>query len=209
MPATSNDPGSATVYRPRGSQILAAALIALCAVGLASLAFTRGGPSWSMASLLVLIGYVAWWLLWFPCVRIDDEEVRLVNPLSTVRISWHSVIHVEARFAATITTPHGRFAAWAAPAPGMVTAMSEARRRRGEAGETGRGGREVPVGELPGTASGNVAQHVREVMEQRAESGDHDPALTESLRSTRHVHVLLLSVLVVLIGSTVLTATRG
>lgn len=195
------EPASPLVYRPRGSRLIAATIAVLSLIGVFATVAAADPQGWRSIAPLLLIAYLAWWLLWYPRVTLDNEGVRLTGPVATVDISWHSVIHVEAKYAATIVTPHGRYTAWAAPAPGILAAAAEARgadRSHPDARD-----RSVRVGELGGTASGDVVARIREIVARRAEAGVLDAVLTESLRPVRRVHVVLLSVLAVLVVASV------
>lgn len=150
---------------------------------------------------LILVAYLGWLLFWFPKVMLDSDGVTLVNPLQTLKISWHSIIFVEAKYAATILTPHGKYTAWAAPAPGMFGALRDARSAdaANRSAEAGRQFKSMRAGEVPGTASGSVIQRIRQVLDRRAEAGANDVEQTETLRVVRHVHWIHLSILLLLL----------
>lgn len=188
-------------FRPRSSQAVAVAVIILGVGGSIATLASEGLAMLPMTAPLLLVAYLGWLLFWFPRVQLDSNGVRLVNPLQTLDISWHSIILVEAKYAATIVTPHGRYTAWAAPAPGMFGAMRDARsadavNRKMEAGTRTTSMR---AGEVPGTVSGSVIQRIRQVLDRRAEEGLIDVDLTETLRVTRRVHWVHLSVLLLLL----------
>lgn len=188
-------------FRPRSSQAVALAVIILGLGGAVAIVIADGVAALPLTAPLVLVAYLGWLLFWFPKVVLDGEGVTLVNPLQTLRISWHSIILVEAKYAATILTPHGSYTAWAAPAPGMFGALRDARSAdaANRSTESGRQYKSMRAGEVPGTASGSVVQRIRQVLDRRAEAEVNDIELTESLRVVRRFHWLHLSVLLFLI----------
>ncbi|GAA4371893.1 hypothetical protein [Paeniglutamicibacter cryotolerans] len=177
------------------------AVIILCLGGTIATVLGEGPSAWPLAVPLVLVAYLGWLLFWYPRVGLEADVVRLVNPLQTLEISWHSIIHVEAKYAATIVTPHGRYTAWAAPAPGMFGALREARSADAANRKATEGQRftSVRAGEVSDTPSGSVVQRIRQILERRADAGINDVEQTETLRVVRHIHVVHLAILLILI----------
>lgn len=188
-------------FRPRSSQAVAVAVILLGLGGAVATVAGEGVEALPLTVPLILVAYLGWLLFWFPKVMLDSDGVTLVNPLQTLKISWHSIIFVEAKYAATILTPHGKYTAWAAPAPGMFGALRDARSAdaANRSAEAGRQFKSMRAGEVPGTASGSVIQRIRQVLDRRAEAGANDVEQTETLRVVRHVHWIHLSILLLLL----------
>lgn len=117
-----------------------------------------------------LLAFVAWVALWRPYVRVEGEGVTLRNVTHSVLVPWAALIQVETRYALTLRTPRHAFAAWAAPAPGFLTAL-RARRRDGNREAQAAGDSRLRVGDLIGTESGDAALIVRERWRALVESG--------------------------------------
>ena len=192
-------------FKQRSSQAVAVAVIILGIGGAVAVLAGEGIAAFPLTAPLLLVAYLGWLLFWFPKVILNSVGVTLVNPLQTLMISWHSIILVEAKYAATILTPHGTYTAWAAPAPGMFGALRDARSAdaANRSAESGRQYKSMRAGEVPGTASGSVVQRIRQVLDRRAEAGVNDVGLTESLRVVRRVHWIHLSVLLLLLVAAV------
>jgi hypothetical protein len=60
-----------------------------------------------------------------PSVRVDDDGVTVVNPLTTLRIGWADVRDVRMGWALTIATDGGAHRAWAVPGPRRMRSMWE------------------------------------------------------------------------------------
>jgi hypothetical protein len=95
--------------------------------------------------------------------------VRLVNVTRTIEIPWPALTGIDTRYALTLTTAYGRFAAWAAPAPGAGTALRTAMRSRPRAGADG--GTSATMGDVPGVASADAAEVVRRRWDRLRDQG--------------------------------------
>ncbi len=122
---------------------------------------------------MALLVTCCWAIFWRPKVVVSDAGVRLVNVARTIDVPWPALVDVETRYTLTLQTTYGRFAAWAAPAPGAGSALRTAVRSRGtaDAPTTPSG---VSMGELAGTASGDAASVVRRRWERLREAGHLD-----------------------------------
>lgn len=127
-------------------------------------------------ALLAAVG--AWAIFWRPRVVVSDGGVRLVNVTRTIDAPWPAITDVETRYALTLVTAYGRFAAWAAPAPGAGPALRTAMRSRPRATEDDETVTAVTMGDMAGTASGDAAMIVRRRWERlRADGFLDDPRL--------------------------------
>lgn len=111
----------------------------------------------------VAVAAIFWVVFWSPNVRVDDDEVTIVNVLREITIPWAALIHLETRYALTLFTPGRRFRATAAPAPGQAGGLRAAREARNRAG--------VRTGDLETTDSGRAAALVRERWELLRDGG--------------------------------------
>lgn len=119
---------------------------------------------------LCLFVVCCWAVFWRPSVVVSDAGVRLVNVTRTIDLPWPCLRGVETRYALTLDTAYGRFAAWAAPAPGAGSALRTSMRSRRVQNP------DEPIasssmGDLAGTPSGDAAAVVRRRWERLRDSG--------------------------------------
>jgi hypothetical protein len=149
--------------------------IIIAIVGVAILVFVAATSGFDDALLtlpwVALFAVSAWAIFWRPRVVVSDGGVRLVNVTRTIDAPWPAITDVETRYALTLVTAYGRFAAWAAPAPGAGPALRTAMRSRPRAAEGDEEITAVSMGDMPGTASGDAATLVRRRWERLREDG--------------------------------------
>lgn len=201
-------PSTRQVFRSTLNKIIAAtlwALVALVAVSLVTASVVRQRPT-DLAALLLMAAAVPliWELLWRPHVIVDDESVAFVNIFRTIEIPWTAVIDIDTKWALTVVTPHGRYRAATAPAPG---ALSRARYRSEALHPTARsyadGG--ISKSEAIGTDSGDGAAILRTRWQQLLDAGRIEIGRADTDRARIRVHALSLVVCVVLAVAAVLT----
>lgn len=197
-----------TVLRPLSGRVIAAVLMAfggaIVVAGLVQLGVARMLPH---LAIPVLIGYLGWFLFWAPCVRVSPGEVVIDNPTRLVRLQWPQITFIDTKWALEIHTEHGRFTAWAAPAPGRHTV---ARQTRGELRNLPRDAYEqgtIRPGDIPSSDSGAAAAVVRRTWESLREAGHLDNARPESPLPAIHVHWVRLAVLAALVVLVLASAT--
>jgi hypothetical protein len=147
-------------FRPTFGRGLTVVVAVLGAATLTFIAATSGlGDALVTVPWVLLFTTCCWAFFWNPRVVVSDGGVRLVNVTRTIDVPWPSITDVETRYALTLVTAYGRFAAWAAPAPSAGGALRTAMRSRPRAvdGKV----EAVTMGEIPGTASGDAAMIVR------------------------------------------------
>jgi hypothetical protein len=191
------------VFRPHGSRILAAVLVVAALTGVVAVLATGGPRAWPSTLPLLLVGYVAWLLFWYPKVVVEAAGVRLVNPLRTLLVPWNAVIDVDTKYSMTLVTPTRRYSAWAAPAPGVVASLRDSRQSQREERRDGTGSvyKSIRPGDRPGTDSGNVAAVVRRRLDRMADAGLIDVDVTQTAKPSVAFHVphaLVLLLLLVL-----------
>lgn len=175
--------------------------MALAGVGTLSILATSTWQSWPACLPMVLVGYAAWLMFWLPRVVVHEGGVTLVNPLQTLLVSWSSIIMVDTKYAMTLVTPKRRYTAWAAPAPGVISALRDARSSAKSERRDGSGGRyrSVRPGDQSSSDSGAVAAVVRGRLERLAEAGALDIEATENAKAVRSIHWLHIGILLVLL----------
>lgn len=173
----------------------------LAAVGAVAILASGSLHAWPACLPLVLVGYAAWLMFWLPRVDVHDDGVTLVNPLQTLVVPWSAIILVDTKYAMTLVTPKRRYAAWAAPAPGVVSALRDARRSAKTESRDGSGARykSIRPGDQHSSDSGAVAAVVRGRLERLAEAGALDVETTEDAVARRRIHWVHIAALLVLL----------
>lgn len=189
------------IFRPTGPRVLAGVLVVGAAVGVVAILVAGGLHAWPAVLPLVLVAYAAWLLFWFPKVEVGDRFVTLVNPLQTLRVPWDAIILVDTKYAMTLVTPSGRYSAWAAPAPGVVSSLRDMRRSvKAESRDTsGTRYTSVRPGDQRTSDSGAVASVVRGRLARLAEAGAIDVEATGTAKPQRVLHLLHAAVLLALL----------
>ena len=182
-------PTSAWTFRTRSSVPVTVA-VALIAAGFAAAQWYSGGPAaFAAAAPLALATAFAGWVVFYkPCVRVDDEGVRVVNPLVRYDVPWPALIEVRTRYAATFVTPHRTVQAFAAPGPGrhaaIVATSADVRGMTVDARKVA-----VGLGDIPTSPSGQVATVVRGRWEELSAAGRIPLGEADSTPVTRTVDV--------------------
>lgn len=157
-------------YRPRSNIVFAAATALLVVVVI--VAGVQAGDALQFLPWALALAAAGWAVFVRPAVVIDDDGVTLVNPFRSVQVPWAALINVTTRFAATLQTPGGNYAAWAAPGPGRHAVRSATNSDvRAVAGASAGPGQAIGLGDLPTAPSGLVAFQIRRRWRDLAESG--------------------------------------
>ena len=186
-------------FRPGFGRVLCVVIGAICAAALVVLGAQDPEGGLRAAPWLLLLAGACWALFWRPRVVVDDGGVRLVNVVRTIDLPWPSIVAVDTKWALTLVTVYGRFAGWAAPAPGLRQTMLAGREETAHlpAGTVADG--VIRPGDLPSSPSGGAALLIRHRWEALRDAGylenprlerDHPPI-------TWHVSTI--------VGGTVLT----
>lgn len=193
-------------YRSRFGRALAVFVWVLAGLALVAMLAQGGvaglvrGAAWALLPSLLV-----WAMFWQPCVVVDDGGVELVNVFRTIRLPWPAITEVDTRWALTLHTAYGRYAAWAAPASGWqrsrrVTEL-DAHAVPIEESETGR---LMRASDAPWSPSGEAAIQVRQRWQALRDAGHLDDPRLEFDRAPVRWHVEFLAALAVLIAWAVL-----
>lgn len=188
-------------YRSRFGRALAVFIWVLAGLAMVAM-LTQGGVSglargapWALLPALLM-----WAMFWRPCVVVDDGGVELVNVFRTIRLPWPSITEVDTRWALTLHTAYGRFAAWAAPASGRQRGRRatelDARAVPVEESDTGR---LIRASDAPWSPSGEAAIQVRRHWQALRDAGHLDDPRLEFDRAPVRWHLELIVALAGLI----------
>lgn len=185
----------------RFNRIVAVIVWALSAFMVGSAVVAGDARFVSLYPAAALLAFFAWAALWRPYVRVGDSGVTLRNVTHHVDVAWAALVHVDTRYALTLHTPAGKFAAWAAPAPGLVGSL-RARRRNGDR-EARASGEPLRAGDLIGTESGDAALLVREQWRRRLDAGSIATGVADDVPVRRTWDAPVLGAFAVLLAATV------
>ncbi len=116
------------VFRPTFGRVLTVVVAAMCVITAGVMAVEANWRDlWAVLPWLALLAGSCWAAFWRPRVEVSDGGVRLVNVTRTVDVPWPAITSIDTRWALTLGTAYGRFAAWAAPTAGRAPARRAAR----------------------------------------------------------------------------------
>ncbi|MDR0593123.1 MAG: PH domain-containing protein [Bifidobacteriaceae bacterium] len=198
-------------YRPRTGPAMAVAAWALAGLAAVSLAVEQPGLVGRALPTLALVCLTAWAVFWAPQVVVDDSGLTVRNVLASHHVPWAAITRVDTKWALTLHTARGKVTAFAAPAPSSL-------RPPGQRGVTAReiarlpestfdAGRSVRPGDLPGTASGDLAWVVRERWQEVRDAGPTGAA--SGREATRRWHTAPLAAWAALALAAGLAAVAG
>lgn len=197
-----------TVLRPMSGRIIAVTLIlfalAIFVTGLVQLGVEQ---VLTHTAVPALIGYLGWFLFWAPSVSVSPGGIVLDNPARLIRLQWPQVTFIDTKWALEVHTEHGRYTAWAAPAPGRQTAL---RQTRADLGHLPKGAYEqgtVRPGDIPTSDSGAAAMMIRRQWEALREAGHLDDLRVELPAPVTSIHWVRLLVLAALVVLTIVSVT--
>lgn len=194
-------------FRPLWGRVLAVVVVLVCAAGAVGYV-VAGDPAgfWATLPFLALVAVLAWALFWRPELIVEPHRVRIVNVFRTIDLAWPGIQRIDTRFSLTLFTGAGRFAVWAAPAPGLRGAT---RVERGDVsglpGSTRGEGGSVRPGDALGTPSGDAGFLVRRRWEELRDAGMLDRGPEPGSVRVR-VHTATVAVLVALAAACAVSA---
>jgi len=154
----------------------------------------------------VFIVYFAYAIFWAPSVTVSDGGVTLRNVLRTIHLPWPAIQRIDTKFALTLYTSYGHFAAWAAPAPTRYSVGQTDKSDLARLPESTYFAGTVRPGDNPASDSGQAALVVRQRWEALRDAGHLDSARLEKERPDIHWHLVTIVALVVLGAAAVLSA---
>jgi hypothetical protein len=177
------------VYQSRFRKGLAVTVGVIGSIAIVWGMVQNASATWRFIAPLLLAMVLAWALWWNPAVVVSPGGVEIRNVLSTAELPWPTIRKVDTKYALTIHPAYGQFAAWAAPAPGRAVAIrtqigTNRDVRKGRADET----KEVGIGDIVSSASGQTAALIRERFDQLREAGllDNPQLERETPKITKH-----------------------
>ena len=203
-----NDDTQGITIPSRFGRVLAVATVV---VAVAALVITVAGSGFEGFARYVwpfaLVGYAAWAIFWLPSVTVSDGGVELRNVLRTIHLPWPSIERIDTKFALTLYTSFGSYAAWAAPAPTRYSVGSVDKTEIGRLPESTFFAGTIRPGDNPTSDSGQAALIVRMRWEHLRDAGHLDGARLESDRPAVRWHIATTVTLAVLLVATVLSVT--
>ena len=196
-------------FRPRFGRALTVASASLCAVGLVATVADSGAPALRYLPALVLPAVVVWALFGRPAVVVSDAGVEVRNVTRTVHLPWPAIQRIDTKYALTLYTAYGVYAAWAAPAPSRMQTLGAAPGDLRHLPESSYGPGGVRPGDLVGTASGDAAALIRRRWEELRDAGHLEDARLERERPLVRWHVLPALGVAALVALTVLALGTG
>ncbi|MBB2923878.1 PH domain-containing protein [Cellulomonas cellasea] len=193
------DPADDVELRPGFGRVLTYGTWLVCAATVVATVLDDPVEGLRVAAPAALVSLVVWALFGRPAVVVTPAGVELRNVLRTVELPWPTIQLVDTRFALTLRTAYGTYAAWAAPAPSRSTALRAGPGDLAEVPGSARGaGGAVRPGDLPSTPSGEAALVVRRRWEQLRDAGHLDDPRLERERPRVRWHVRTLAAVAVL-----------
>ncbi|MHA3947063.1 PH domain-containing protein [Cellulomonas bogoriensis] len=177
-------------FKARSGRVLTVAVAVLCGIGLATAALDDPAAALRYAPALVLPAALVWLLLGRPAVVVSDGGVDLRNVVRTVHLPWTAIERVDTKYALTLETAYGTYAAWAAPAPGRASTLGAGPQDLAHLPESTYIGGGARPGDLITSASGQAAAHVRRRWEELHEAGHLDDPRLERGRPQVTWHLL-------------------
>lgn len=192
-------------YRPAFGRVLAVVVAVLGLGGLATGLVSDAGATWPYVAPVLLVVVWVWAAYWRPAVLVSPAGVELRNVTRTIELPWPAIERVDTKFALTLHTAYGDYAAWAAPAPSRARVQGSGRDdAENLPGSTYGSGGTVRPGDLASTASGQAALLVRRRWEELRDAGALDDPRVERATPRVHWHAGTLAAIVVLIAASVL-----
>jgi hypothetical protein len=201
-------PADVEVFRPASGRALAVVVAVLAAGGLVSGLASDAAATWPWAAPVGVVVVLVWAAYWRPAVVVTPAGVELRNVTRTVELPWPAVEEVGTRYALTLRTAYGEYAAWAAPAPGRARVRASGPGDVDHLPAAAPGARGVRPGDLASSASGQAAAAVRGRWEQLRAAGVLDDPRLERARPRVRWHAGTLAVVVVLAAASALGLTR-
>jgi hypothetical protein len=181
---------TAQTFRPAFGRWLTLALWILSIIALVAVLFQSPAAALRTAPWLALLGGAAWAAYWEPRVVVDVAGVHLVNVLRTIDLPWPAIQRIDTKWALTLFTAYGKFVAWAAPAPGGMSASRLSRRAGAGLPQSTFGAYgTIRPGDHPDSPSGAAAAVVRRQWEELRDLGFLDDPRLEFSKPPVQLHL--------------------
>ena len=171
------------LFRPRFSRWLAGVVSVIGVVMVVWGLIENAGDTWPFIAPVAFAVLWVFMAYWRPSVVVSPGGVQINNVLRTIDLTWPAITRIDTKYALTLITRVGDFAAWAAPAGGRI---GHSRAMRNGAGQhlpesTYSGGGYGP-GDVLTAASGQAAAIVRARWEELRDAGLLDNPQLESAK---------------------------
>jgi hypothetical protein len=207
-PRPPTDTRTVVFHAPHGTAVTAG-VAALCMIGLVTVLLEDPALALRYAPALAWPVVVVWALYTRPAVIVSDAGVEVRNVTRTIVLPWPSIQRVDTKYALTLYTAYGTFAAWAAPAPSRMSTLASAPDDLKHLPKSSYIGGGVRPGDLTTSASGQAAAVIRRRWDGLNEAGHlADPRLERSRPQVRW-HVLPALGIVALAALAVLLLRSG
>src|SRR5665647_356164 len=114
-------------FRPRLGRGLTVGVAVLAVCGVVLTTVDDLTTALRYAPMFALAVVVVWALFGRPAVLVSDSGIELRNVLRTIELPWPAIERIDTKYALTLYTAYGVYAAWAAPAPSRVQALGATR----------------------------------------------------------------------------------
>ncbi len=206
MPYTAHQ---TVTFQPAFARGMTIAVSALAAVALVWTALEDPGAALRYLPVFLLVPAAVWALYGRPAVIISDGGVELRNVVRTVELPWPAIQRIDTKYALTLETAYGPFAAWAAPAPSRAAAVHATRSVMQVQPESAYHAGGLRPGDLAGTSSGDAAGYIRRRWEELRDAGHLDDPRLERARPVVHWHLRPALVVLVLAGASIAMLALG
>jgi len=195
----SGDTGTGITMPSRFGRVLAGFIAAIAVYGLVSTGVSTGvGSVIRYGWPFFFIAFVGYAVFWAPTVEVSDGGVTLRNVLRTIHLPWPSIQRIDTKYALTLYTSFGHYAAWAAPAPTRFSVGSVDKTELQRLPESTYFAGTIRPGDNPTSDSGQAAIVVRQRWEALRDAGHLENARLEQERAAVQWHPTTIAVLVLL-----------
>jgi hypothetical protein len=192
------------VFQSRSGRVLTIGAGLLAVVG--AVVSVAQDPAQGLRALpaFALVAVAVWAVFGRPAVLVSDGGIEVRNVLRTIELPWPSIERIDTKYALTLYTAYGVYAAWAAPAPSRSRALAAAPGDTRHLPESWYAGGGVRPGDLVGTPSGDAAAYIRRRWEELRDAGHLDAPRLERDRPRVHWHAVPAAGVAVLVALAVL-----
>ena len=177
-------------FRPRSGRVLSIGAAVLAAIGAAATLVQAPAAGLRTLPVFVLAPVLVWAFFGRPAVLVSDGGVEVRNVLRTIELPWPSIERIDTKYALTLYTAYGVYAAWAAPAPSRSQTLNATPSDTRHLPSTSYIGGGIRPGDLAGTPSGDAAAYIRRRWEALQAAGHLDAPRLERDAPRVHWHLV-------------------